>query len=467
MQKTKNMAVNAAASGWMPAESEFSIRLKQRNVRGKVWKRFFYAANLVALVALVALFGNTVIQAFGLVAVEFTIEPATLAEQPLEELGVSDLSLILQENLSGGRLRVIVRDLMSRVPNTEFTKRPLSDVLVGSAYPDNLADSTINDLTDEEVAAIISANLSREQLRNLVVERVVEPRVVSSYNLIDSLTKRAAIEADIAEEFPVANVQFRSWISGDFVTSSISSSATTAGLRTALLGTIWVMLITVVVAFPLGVGAAIYLEEYATGDNFIDRVIETNIRNLAGVPSIIYGMLGLAVFVRVLAFFTSGAIFGVTDSNGRTVMAAGLTMALLILPIIIINSQEAIRAVPSSYREGSFGLGATKWQTIWRAVLPAAFPGILTGMILSMSRAVGETAPLIVVGASTFIGVDPDGPFSKFTVVPIQIYQWTSRPEAEFRNLAAAAIIVLLAVLLLLNGTAIILRQYYRRKLAG
>jgi phosphate transport system permease protein len=175
----------------------------------------------------------------------------------------------------------------------------------------------------------------------------------------------------------------------------------------------------------------------------------------------------LAVFVRALGDITSGAFLGVTDSNGRTVLSAGLTMALLILPVLIINAQEAIRAVPSSIREASFGLGATQWQTVWKQVLPAAVPGILTGVILAMSRAIGETAPLIVVGASTFIGVDPNGPFSKFTVVPIQIYQWTSRAELVFKNTAAAAIIVLLVLLLTLNATAIILRQYYRRKLQG
>jgi phosphate transport system permease protein len=176
-------------------------------------------------------------------------------------------------------------------------------------------------------------------------------------------------------------------------------------------------------------------------------------------------MLGLAVFVRALGGFTSGAIFGVTDSNGRTVLSAALTMALLILPVIIINAQEALRAVPSSIREASFGVGATKWQTVRLQVLPAAMPGILTGVILSMSRAVGETAPLIVVGASTFIGIDPNGPFSKFTAVPIQIWQWTARPELEFKNAASAAIIVLLGLLLILNATAIILRQRLSKRL--
>jgi phosphate transport system permease protein len=174
-------------------------------------------------------------------------------------------------------------------------------------------------------------------------------------------------------------------------------------------------------------------------------------------------MLGLTIFVYTLTPLTSGQVFGLDNENGRTVLSGGLTLALLILPIIIVNAQEAIRAVPSSFREASYGLGATKLQTVRQQVLPSAIPGILTGVILALSRAVGETAPLLVVGASTFLPAAPDGPFSKFTVVPIQIYQWTANPDQEFRNVAAAAIIVLLVVMLLLNSTAIILRNRYSR----
>ena len=219
-------------------------------------------------------------------------------------------------------------------------------------------------------------------------------------------------------------------------------------------------------AFPLGLGAAIYLEEYAT-DNWLNRLIRTNINNLAGVPSIVYGILGLAIFVRTLEPLTSGQIFGLVDpstANGRTVLAAGLTLGLLVLPIIIINAQEAIRAVPQSLRNASYGLGATKWQTVWSHVLPNAIPGILTGTILAISRAIGETAPLVVVGASTAISFDPASPFSKFTTLPIQIYQWTSRPQDEFRSLAAAAILVLLIILLSLNASAIFLRNRFSRR---
>jgi phosphate transport system permease protein len=236
----------------------------------------------------------------------------------------------------------------------------------------------------------------------------------------------------------------------------MTTIASESGVRAALLGSLLTIVLTVLIAFPLGVGTAIYLEEYATGDSWLERLIETNIRNLAGVPSIIYGLLGLAIFVRALE----------TITQGRTIISAALTMALLILPVIIINAQEALRAVAPSIREASFGLGATKWQTVFRSVLPAAMPGVLTGTILGMSRAIGETAPLIVVGATTFIANDPSL-VSRFTVLPIQIYNWTKDPREGFSEIAAATIVLLLIVLLLFNATAIILRQRFRRSLSA
>jgi phosphate transport system permease protein len=191
---------------------------------------------------------------------------------------------------------------------------------------------------------------------------------------------------------------------------------------------------------------------------------------LCGALSIlttIYGMLGLAIFVRLLEPISSGVIFGVVDdpttANGRTILSTGLTLGILVFPLIIINAQEAIKAVPNSIRQASFGIGATKWQTVWSHVLPNAIPRILTGTILAISRAIGETAPLVVVGASWFITFDPNGPFSKFTTLPIQIFQWTTRPQYEFRNIAAAAIVVLLLMLLTMNATAVLLRNRYRR----
>ena len=348
----------------------------------------------------------------------------------------------------------------------------------------------LDDLPQETLVAILEQNLSaglvrryeseqpfadrtRENVLALVYERVVEQRVVRSWNLVESIFSRADIEAEVAE-IPQASLEFRSWLHSDFLSAPQSSTPDLAGIRTAILGTLWVILFTMLVALPLGVGAAIYLEEYASsvGNPILRRVnsiIQTNINNLAGVPSIIYGMLGLAIFVRALEPLTSGAFFGLADAttaNGRTILSAGLTLALLILPLIIINAQEAIRAVPSSLRQASMGLGATKWQTIWHHVLPNAIPGILTGNILAVSRALGETAPLVVIGASTFITIDPNGPFSKFTTLPIQIFQWVSRPQDEFRNIAAAAIIVLLILLLTLNFSAVLLRNRFSRRLS-
>ena len=236
-----------------------------------------------------------------------------------------------------------------------------------------------------------------------------------------------------------------SWLSLHLLTDVPSRKAEIAGMRPAILGTLWVIGLTALIAFPIGVGAAVYLEEYAPNNRWT-RLLKLNIANLAGVPSVVYGLLGLGVFVSLF-------------NLGRTVISGALTLSLLILPVVIIASQEAIRAVPSSLRQAAFAVGATKWQVARDHVLPAAMPGILTGIILSVSRAIGETAPLLVVGAAAYVTFDPTGLTSRCTVIPMQIYEWARRPQAEFTNLAAAAIIVLLAVLLLLNGVAIFLRQ--------
>ena len=240
------------------------------------------------------------------------------------------------------------------------------------------------------------------------------------------------------------------WLSLDLLTNTPSRSAEKAGLRPAILGTFWVIGLTAIIAFPIGVGAAVYLEEYAPNNRWT-RLLKTNIANLAGVPSVVYGLLGLGVFV---------SLFGL----GRSVISGAMTMALLILPVIIIASQEAIRAVPSSLRQAAYALGATRWQVARDHVIPAAMPGILTGIILSISRAIGETAPLLVVGAAAYVTFNPTGLGSKYTVIPMQIYEWARRPQAEFQELAAAAIIVLLVMLLLLNSVAIVLRQRANRR---
>jgi phosphate transport system permease protein len=240
------------------------------------------------------------------------------------------------------------------------------------------------------------------------------------------------------------------WVDETLLTAPPSSDPQIAGARPAILATFYLAALLLAFAVPIGVATAIYLEEYANKERWYNRLLEVNIQNLAAVPSIVYGILGLAFIVRGLGL-------------GRVVLAGAMILTLLVLPTVIIAAREAIRAVPDSIRQGGFALGATKWQVVWRQVLPASIPGIATGSILALSRAIGETAPLIMIGAVTYISFDPTilGPF---TALPIQIYVWTSLPQEEFRNLAAAAIIVLLAILLTMNAFAIWLRNRYQRR---
>jgi phosphate transport system permease protein len=240
-------------------------------------------------------------------------------------------------------------------------------------------------------------------------------------------------------------------LSWEFLTSLPSRRAADAGILPALAGTFFVIGLATLMAVPLGVSAAIYLEEYGRRSR-VSRFIEVNIANLAGVPSIIYGLLGLALFVRAFGW-------------GRSVLAGAATLALLVLPTIVLVTREALRAVPGSLREAAYALGATKWQAVRTVTLPVALPGVLTGMILAVSRAIGETAPLITIGALTYVPFVPDGIWSPFTVLPIQIFNWVSRPQAAFATNAAAAIVVLLLVLLSLNALAIWLRDRRRRSL--
>ena len=404
----------------------FNDRAHRRRRIGWAMQLVFLLSTLVGILTLSALMYNVINGSAGLRAVEYKNDPAELMVEgvAVQDQTAEQLRLVLQENLSRG---------------------------------------AINKLNDEKPLE----ERSRDDLYSLVVDRLLKPRVVESWTLVESLTERPRIEAFVAEKAPGARLEFVTWLTPEFVTAPQSSEPMRAGVRSAIKGSLLTILITILVAFPVGVAAAIYLEEYAQ-DSWINRLIRTNINNLAGVPSIIYGMLGLAIFVRLMEPVSSGAIFGLVDdpttANGRTVLAAGLTLALLVLPVVIINAQEAVRAVPDSLRQAGYGLGGTKWQTIWSHVLPTALPGILTGTILAVSRAFGETAPLVVIGASTYISSDPTGPFSKFTALPIQIYQWTARPQSEFRNLAAAAILVLLVLLLILNATAVLLRNHYGRR---
>lgn len=241
-------------------------------------------------------------------------------------------------------------------------------------------------------------------------------------------------------------------LSWEFMMSLPSRFADQSGIYTAWIGTLWVLVLTTVISFPVGVGAGIYLEEYGKKSK-ISTFLEINIANLAGVPSIIYGLLGLEVFVRLAKM-------------GNSILAGSLTLTLLILPIIIVSTREALRAVPKTIKEASVAMGASKWQTIWNQTLPASFGGILTGVILAISRAVGETAPLIVIGALAYVPFAPSSPFDEFTVLPIQIFNWVSRPQEEFIINAAAAIIVLLSITFVLNGIAVYLRYRWQKKMS-
>ncbi|MCS6881858.1 MAG: phosphate ABC transporter permease PstA [Oscillochloridaceae bacterium] len=438
---TESQRTQPRSIGSLPEGEAARENVSERQRRGKVWEGILLASTIFGIIILLMLAYNIVDDAFGGIGVQYTVEEEELTDgRPLEELSQAELIAILETNLRSRVLKNLERE------------RPL-------------------------------AERSREELIDIINEEIIKPEVVAVYSLTEFLFNRPAIEAELRESHPRAEIQFKSWLSWDFIVKPMSSDPVEAGIRTAILGSLFLLVLTMLISFPLGVGAAIYLEEYKNDKPFDERspvgrwmnnalqrtsgLIETNIYNLSGVPSIIYGILGLAIFVRSMQQITSGAVFGYADpttANGRTILSAALTMSLLVLPVVIISSQEAIRAVPSSLRQASFGLGATKWQTVWKIVLPHAMPGILTGTILAISRAIGETAPLIVIGASTFIVTDPSGLFSKFTVLPLQIYNWTSRPQPEFRAIAAAAIIVLLILLLSLNATAILLRNYLRSK---
>lgn len=443
-----------------PEGRELAKAVAGRHRRGTLLKFGFLAALMLAVIALLTLLLKVIDSSLGYVALENQVQPRELVaglgygdDIDLFDLPKEELVVLLQAGISNNVGRRLEREQRFFADRLVFETEIKYAELCSSAEP---------------VAGCAGPARDQAGVYQLVVERVVQPTVLQTWTLFESSFSRGDIEIEAAAKYPQAELVFRSWLSWRFLVSPQSPDPAVAGVRTAVLGSLWIVAITLLFSFPVGVGAAIYLEEYAS-ENRLNRLLRTNINNLAGVPSIIYGMLGLAIFVRALETFSSGVVFGVGGSgataNGRTIVAAGLTLGLLILPIIIINAEEAIRAVPRSLRQAGMALGATKWQTTRAHVLPSALPGILTGTILAVARALGETAPLVVVGASTFITTDPTGPFSKFTALPIQIFQWTSRPQDEFRNIAAAAIIVLLVMLLTLNATAVILRNRYARRI--
>jgi phosphate transport system permease protein len=400
---------------------EFAPNMAVRKVRAGVWNLVFLVSTLVGVLALVTLVLTLIDNCFGAVILQDAVPVSQVSDtgKPLDQLSDAELrsafqSAVDQDIVTAGRLSILEQE------------KPL-------------------------------ASRSSEDLRSLMVHEVLQPTVEKAWGLTDTLLNGQAIHEVKDRKYPDGELVFRSWITPDFLGHSQSGDVLVTGIRGAIVGSLWIIFLAVLVSLPVGVGAAIWLEEYA-GDTRLNRFVQTNIYNLAGVPSIIYGMLGLALFVRGAEGLTSGAFFGVEGVNGRTVFSAGLTLGLLILPIIIINTQEALKAIPQSLRWSSYGVGATRWQTVWHHVLPAAGDRILTGTVFGVSRALGETAPLVVVGASAFLTLDPAGLFSKFTTLPMQVYTLSQQPQTEFRHLASAAIIVLMVLLLGLNSVAIVLR---------
>jgi phosphate transport system permease protein len=454
---------------YFPTDEEYVGLLDKRTRRARGVQILLLLLLTTAVVGLGILLYTIVDDSFGLVAVVNQNEPedilAGYGYDPqvtvLADLSKAQLVDVLAGTVSSGVGRRLEREQRFFEDRLVFESQAKWDEVCASDDPPSGCGGGVR---------------SKGNVLDLVEERVIAPDIVAANGLVASIMNpnafKDAVETDFAENpdsysgytYDQVRYKWRAWFSWKFITSPASDKPEIAGVRTAVLGSIWLVAITVLFAVPVGVGAAIYLEEFAKPTRLND-FIQTNINNLAGVPSIIYGMLGLAILVRLLEPITSGSLFGVGAPNGRTIMSAGLTLGLLTLPVVIISSQEAIRAVPNSLRNAGLGLGATKWQTVRSQVLPVAIPGIMTGTILAVARAIGETAPLILVGAASFITVSPNGPFSQFTALPIQIFQWTSFPQEEWRHLAAAASLVLLVLLLTLNAVAVVLRNRYSRRL--
>ena len=453
---------------YFPEGDEYQRLLARKKTKGHFAKFGLLTLLILAVLALASLLYTIVSDSFGLVAVVNEKEPSQIvadlgydpARVSLDSLDKADLVTALEGAISNNVGRRLERDRRFFDDRLVFeTQATWDEICASSGAPTGCTASP----------------RGHDDVLLLVEERVVQPDIIAAEGLLPSIFDRRGFEEKVRTAFAtnperfgdytVDQVRFewRAWLNMRFLTTPPNSKPELAGIRTAILGSAWLVVITVAFAVPVGVGAAIYLEEFAR-KNRINDFIQTNINNLAGVPSIIYGMLGLAVFVRLLEPLTSGSLFGTGVDSGRTVLSAGLTLGLLTLPVVIITSQEAIRAVPNSLRQAGMSLGATRWQTVRSQVLPVALPGILTGTILAIARAIGETAPLILVGAASFITLDPSGPFSKFTALPIQIFQWTALPQFEFKNLAAAASLALLVMLLALNSVAVILRNRYSRR---
>jgi phosphate transport system permease protein len=477
------MAATTTSIPTQPIEigADPSVRRRQRIATAGLVGLFF--SLIIAVVALAVLMLDVANKVGGMVVYGYKINPLTVVPSiPLEELTQAELLQLAKDNIPADRQAAMPEEM--GMPLDEMSKDDLINTIYNETpNPDTLTARPLSTLADPELITVLDNNItdarfnqlnsekpfetrSRAELIELIESEVLLESVVKTWPLFDSLFNRPAIDEQIKLEFPGQQSEFRWWLTPQFIAGDLTTRPETTGIRTALLGSFLMVLTTILIAVPIGIAAGIYLEEFA-GKSRLNSIIQTNIYNLSGVPSILYGMLGLAIFVRALGSLTNGSLFGIPDPppNGRTIISASLTMALLILPLIIINTQEAIKAVPQSLRDGSLALGATKWQTVWNHVLPVAAPGILTGIILGTARAIGETAPLIVVGAAAYITTDPSGPFSSFTALPMQIYSWATLPGETYRNIAAAAIIVLLVVVILFNLTAIILRNRLRKSL--
>jgi phosphate transport system permease protein len=379
-----------------------TITTRRRNRKNSLAGVLLHVGAIVSLLSVVILLLSVLNNAFGLVLLEY-------ATQPDRVYGTSDP-------------KTLERSRLEEILSKHLTERQIRQVNVERPIAERDADD----------------------LLGLIDRLVLAPHILEAWTLEESLFQQDSIYR-IHSSRPGTVLQFRSWLSRDFLTAPQHRVPQFAGIRTALLGSLWILAVITVVALPVGLGTAIYLEEYAHPERWYNRLIELNIESLAGVPSVIFGLLGLAIFVPALAPL---------GGDGRNVLSAGLTLSILVLPVVITESRVALREVPGSLRLAGISLGASRWQTLRYHLLPASMGRIVSAMILALSRAFGEAAPLIVLGTSAFLSSDPVSLFSRAITLPVQVFQWTLRPQSQFRNSAAAAIIVLLVLSLLLNGSA-------------
>jgi phosphate transport system permease protein len=474
---------------------ENTLRRVQSGKRGEKALLLSTAFGLMVLVILLLTIFN---DAFGIVAVKEVIHPETLVTdgQTINQLSNNELTSILQTHLSKGKMQAL---LLKHILPTDVDRTKLGTEHIGTlvlktiSISESSAQKTFAELSVEEISALLAMNLSQQMLVDEIYEQVVGSEIIQSWSFLESTLNRANIEREVRQKangenlpstfttkqieeikanYSAVRLQWKAWLSLEFILKPTTSVPGTTGFRGAIIGSILILLIAILLPTFIGVSTAIYLEEYARefakyrrSAQIFYTLIQMNIRTLVGVPSVIYGLFGLTFYGMLLEPLTSGEIFGIPGGNGRTILTAGLTLGTLVLPVIIINAQEAIKSVPYSLREASYGLHASRSQTILRTVLPSAIPGIMTGVILSLSRAIGETAPLVIVGAAVFLSKDPLSPFSPFTTMTVQIYNWTAQPNDQFRNIASAAIAVLIMLVVGLNMVSIIIRYRYTRRL--